>query len=777
MGQAPEQGQLFTDRPDLPPATPTIFVNDRVCYYTESGQRVILVHGIAFAHYSSDDRTAESYALISLFESGYADQNDLARCFGYSTRTLRRYLERFKSGGLSALARPRGRPVGGGAKRERVSLTARDRTILRLKAKGMSNCWIGTRLGLSETAIRKSLRRLGWQPSPPPAQATLPLLSQADPPTSPVGDNVPNPRPSSAAPALSPPSPEPARAAQTVATVASQSLDPNPLDRCMDRLMAALGLLDDAVPLFAPIPNLPRAGVLLAIPALLASGLLPMAEKIYGSLGPAFYGLRTTMVAYVLLALLRIPRPEALKEHSPDALGRIVGLDRMPEVKTLRRKLTRLAAAQGSYRLGQEVARRRIQERGRVMGFLYVDGHVRAYHGKHTIPKAYVTRARLAAPATTDYWVNDKRGDPVFVVTAEANASLTRMLPSVLGEVRRLLRRRRRVTVVFDRGGWSPKLFRKLLAANFDVLTYRKWCKRRINENRFHRHKAKLDGRKVEYLLHDQPVRFLQGKLRLRQVTRLGAHGHQTPIITSRWDLPAVVVAYRMFERWRQENFFKYIKAEYLIDALADYQIEPDDPHRSVPNPARKALEKEMRRTRSQLEKLRARYAEATLGPHSRRLDRRKTKEEREALRGTIKQVQGRLKKLQTRHRSLAPRLPLAQARQGEAVVKLATERKHLTNVLKMVAYNIESDLVQLIRPHYKRAEDEGRTFIQSALQDTADLEPTSDELHIRLAPLSSPHRTGVLDALCTALNQTNSMFPGTKLRMRYSVAGSPSSP
>jgi hypothetical protein len=482
-------------------------------------------------------------------------------------------------------------------------------------------------------------------------------------------------------------------------------------------------------------------------------------------------------VAYVLLALLRIPRPEALKEHSPGALGRIVGLDRMPEVKTLRRKLTRLAAAQGSYRLGQEVARRRIQERGRVMGFLYVDGHVRAYHGKHTIPKAYVTRARLAAPATTDYWVNDKRGDPVFVVTAQANASLTRMLPIVLEEVRRLIRRRRRVTVVFDRGGWSPKLFCQLLTANFDVLTYRKWRTRRISENRFRHHKAKLDGRKVEYQLHDQPVRFLQGKLRLRQVTRLGAHGHQTPIITSRWDLPAVVVAYRMFERWRQENFFKYIKAEYLIDALADYQIESDDPNRSVPNPARKALEKEMRRTRSQLEKLRARYAEATLGPRSRRRDQRKTKEEREGLRGMIKQVQGRLKKLQTQHRSLTPRLPLAQARRGEAMVKLATERKHLTNVLKMVAYNIESDLVQLIRPHYKRAEDEGRTFIQSALQDAADLEPTSDELHIRLAPLSSPHRTRVLDALCTALNQTSSMFPGTQLRMRYSVAGSPSSP
>src|SRR5205807_1261356 len=201
--------------------------------------------------------------------------------------------------------------------------------------------------------------------------------------------------------------------------------------RSMDRLLAAMGLLDDALPLFAPTRSLPRVGVLLAIPTLVASGLLSTAEKIYGSLGPAFYGLRTTLVAYVLLALLRIPRPEALKEYSPGELGRLLGLDRMPEVKTLRRKLARLAALKGSYQLGREIARQRVVERGKLLGFLYIDGHVRAYHGQRTIAKAYVTRMHLAAPATTDYWVNDQRGDPLFVVTANANAALTKMLTPV----------------------------------------------------------------------------------------------------------------------------------------------------------------------------------------------------------------------------------------------------------------------------------------------------------------------------------------------------------
>ncbi|HVH70106.1 MAG TPA: helix-turn-helix domain-containing protein [Candidatus Dormibacteraeota bacterium] len=761
MTPAPDQSDLF---PEFSPSPQLVFVNDRVSLQTEADQRLILVHGVVYAHYSQEDHLAEAYALIKLYESGYADQNDLARSFGYSTRTLRRLQQRLRSGGLNALVRPQGRPAGTSTG---PKPTARDRTILRLKARGLSNRGIGSRLGLGEKMIRKTLRRLGWQPAP---EATLPLLPKTDPPTEPatISDSPSDPIP------LPAPPPSPPQKEEGGSKPSAQSLDLNPLDRSMDRLFAKMGLLDDALPLFAPAQNLSRAGVLLAIPALVASGLLSAAEKIYGNLHPSFYGLRTTLVASVLLALLRIPRPEMLKEYPPGELGRIVGLDRMPEVKTLRRKLSQLAKRKGSYALGQAIAQRRIRERGRVVGFLYVDGHVRAYHGKRTIPKAYVSRRRLAAPATTDYWVNDRRGDPLLVVTAEANATLTRMLPNLLGEVRKLLGPKRKATVVFDRGGWSPKLFRKLLTLGFDLLTYRKGHTRQIAEARFTEHKATLDGRPVKYLLHDQAVRFLRGKLRLRQITRLSPNGHQTPILTSRWDLPAVQVAYRMFERWRQENFFKYLGEEYLIDALVDYQVEPDDPNRSVPNPARKAVEKELRRRRAHLTKLRESYAAIDTLPRG--LLRSARQKAKKKLRTEMDQARDEIEKLRARHRSLPQRVPVAQT-QKEEVVKLSTERKHLTNVLKMVAYQMESDVLELIRPHYKRVEEEGRTFIQAALQDAADLEPTQDQLRITLAPLSSPHRSRVLQALCEILNETHTKFPGTEMEMHYAVATAPESP
>jgi hypothetical protein len=106
------------------------------------------------------------------------------------------------------------------------------------------------------------------------------------------------------------------------------SFDSDPADRRMDRLLAYLGMLDDAAPLFRSGANVPHGGVLLALPALVESGIFTIVRKIYGSIGPAFYGLRTTFIALLLMALLRIKRPEALKEHSPEDLGRVLGLDR-----------------------------------------------------------------------------------------------------------------------------------------------------------------------------------------------------------------------------------------------------------------------------------------------------------------------------------------------------------------------------------------------------------------------------------------------------------------
>ena len=52
----------------------------------------------------------------------------------------------------------------------------------------------------------------------------------------------------------------------------------------------------------------------------------------------------------------------------------------------------------------------------------------------------------------------------------------------------------------------------------------------------------------------------------------------------------------------------------------------------------------------------------------------------------------------------------------GRTVVKLATKRKHLTDIIKMVAYLAESDLIALLRPYYARVDQEDRTLLRGTL-------------------------------------------------------------
>jgi hypothetical protein len=750
MASPGDYPELFP-RTDCPPGL--VHINGRCLLQTRDERRVVSIAGIVIAQYAASDRMSEAHAMVSLVDQDHADQNDVARAFGCSTRTVRRCQERFAVGGLPALARTSGYPKG-----LRRLPEVRDRVVSRLKAEGYSNCDIARRLGVSETAIRKQLKRLGWR-DPEPQPPTLAL----------TGGSYPNLSAFSTAPVekcVTPPAPP----ANPNLSALPASLDTDPGDRFMDRLLARLGKLDDAAPLFASGSHVPRAGVLLAIPALTKTGVFDCAKIVFGDIGPAFYGLRTTVLTLILMALLRIKRPEALKEHAPANLGRLLGLDRAPEVKTLRRKLSALAAHGRAVEFGRELASRRVEARGDAIGFLYTDGHVRVYHGKHSIPKAHVARMRIAMPATSDYWVNDRDGEPLFVVTAEANAGMVRMLPPLLAEIRALIGERR-ITIVFDRGGWSPKLFRDIIDQGFDILTYRKGRSPTIARSRFRDHSALIDGRKVAYTLADQGVALLGGSLRLRQVTRLSEDGHQTQIITSRRDLPAVEVAYRMFERWRQENFFKYLREEYALDALADHQLEAADPARSVPNPARYVLDHKLRLARLELQRLASQYGlDALANVETKRRTMRGFKIAASAGGRAIAAAERRVAQLERRRSRLPHRVPVSQVVDGQ-VVRLATERKHLTNCLKMVAYQAEGELVRLIGEHYRRAEDEGRTLIQTALASAADLIVTKTELTVVLAPLSSRHRSTAVAALCAELNAGATVFPGTKLRMRYSVA------
>ena len=138
------------------------------------------------------------------------------------------------------------------------------------------------------------------------------------------------------------------------------------------------------------------AGVLLALPALLGEGLVEASETVYGRLKNGFFGLRSVLLTLAFMALLRIGSAEQLKGHAPGELGLALGLDRAPEMKTLRRKLREIGARGLARRLAEALARRWMSASPGLVGMLYIDGHVRPYHGRrHRLPKTFVPRRRL----------------------------------------------------------------------------------------------------------------------------------------------------------------------------------------------------------------------------------------------------------------------------------------------------------------------------------------------------------------------------------------------
>jgi len=520
------------------------------------------------------------------------------------------------------------------------------------------------------------------------------------------------------------------------------TIDTDPSDRSGDRALARQGLLEDAAPLFGDHRELPRAGLLVAVPVLHAHGGLEVFQRLYQTLGAAFYGLRTTVLSLILLALLRIKRPENLKEYAPAPLGCLLGLDRMAEVKTLRRKLTLLAEQRQGRELLKELARLRLNQQADRLAYLYVDGHVREYSGKAALGKAKKAQRAVATCAATDTWLHDADGAPLLVVTSDMNAGLTQMLEAVVGAAQEWVPAGQRLTVLFDRGGWSVKLFARLQALGVDIITYRKGKRRLLARSRFSAVRVLEDGREQTYWLCDQP-RVRAGRLRphrrhrgagqpeylwLRQITLQRQDGRQTVVVTNRSDLAAVAVVQRLFGRWRQENYFKYMEAEFALDALVEYGVEYVEAAATRPNPQRKEVARARKQAQAEVTRLRAQLgAAAAANDERQRPTMRGFKVAQAGLRQELEQAELREQALAEQLRQLPARVP------AKGLKTLKKEKKLIVDAIKIIAYQCETALLDLLRPHYARADEEGRTLLQAAFQASARMEVTETELQITL--------------------------------------------
>jgi hypothetical protein len=687
---------------------------------------VVFLWGMAAWCWGPGDVVGRRLAAVSLVEVGAAFPGEVANAFGVAYETVREWRQNYLASGTEGLL-----PQKMGPKRPN-KLTVEVRQKLRaLASKGMGLRAIAREVGLDPSTVRRGLG--GWpptgEPGQPPGKELVPLAS------------------------------------------------PEPRDE--ERALARHGLLAGAEPVITEGSSLPFAGALLVLPALVATGLLDAFAEVYAAARrAAFYSLRSLVLTLAFMMLVGEPRAEGLTRLSPPDLGRLIGLDRAPEVGTLRRRMEELVGASRSAELLRSLAKHHLEGSPEAVGMFYLDGHVRAYHGKSRLPKAHLARARLSAPAEVDSWLCDKTGQGVLVWSAEPGASLAGELKRAVGEIRALVGPGARPTIVFDRGGWSPKLFAELVALGFDILTYKKGRSHPEPRKSFTEHDFVDDlGRAQHYWLADRRKRFgyKDGKadrfFSARQVTRLGPKtGHQTQVVTTRDDLSAPEVAYWCFCRWRQENFFRYMRHRLGLDALDSYAKLADDPTRTVPNPAKKAAANDVKEAKAALALAESALAKAVSAGTEGPLTLKEANEAIAAATEALRKAEDDVARAKGAQAKVPARVSLGELHPDAA--RGAPERKRIHDAIRMATYNATSSMARLLGPHYARAEDEARTLLLEAFRSPADMEVLGDELHVRLEPLSSPRRSRAIAALCEELDATETLYPGTKLRLVYSVKG-----
>ena len=418
--------------------------------------------------------------------------------------------------------------------------------------------------------------------------------------------------------------------------------------------------------------------------------------------------------------------------------------------------------------------------------FLYIDGHQRIYYGsKANLPVKYISRQKLCLSATTEYWVHDAQGMPVMMVIGQLSEKLKdaiedlvipQMLQTkLLSEIQEHQDRQSpQCTFIFDHEAYEPAFFNHLWEKyRIAVITYRKNVQYLWNKGGFESTHTQVLSQDITMQLCEKEVTL--GGHTFREIRSLTEKSeHQTAIITTHPSLGIALIAGRMFGRWCQENFFSYLIQDYDFDKMIQFGVESIDPNREVVNPQYRKLTNQLKKIRGKITRLEAKFfplAEVAMGE---KIDKLPEITERQMKYKTkIDMHRKQENKLVTLRSDIPPRITLENMPEQKRYNKLKTESKLLMNVIKMIAYRAESSVAALACDHLKRAKDEKRMFVKQIITNNADLIPDyqNKTLTITLHSLSAPRFNYAAKQIADLLNKTETIFPGSNLRMIFKTS------
>jgi hypothetical protein len=699
-----------------------------------------------FSHPEGDSGACH-YVLATLMDNGRMRPCELEQaplCIPH--RTLMNWLKQLREKGHDSFFRPVQRAGARVLTPDKVS------ECESLLAEGLSVCSVAERTGVRESTLRKGIGREAVRKAPSGSGAAI---------TDAAGTTK------------SERSRADAQAASGMGTACT---------RADERVAAAMGLADSAPARFEHSEDVMLGGLLVGLPALCENGLLTGIGG-YINLPKGFYSCLHILLCLGFMALARIRRPEGLRHLPPGELGKVIGLDRVPEVRTLRAKVTEMADQGDPAGWMKACAARWMKEDPAQAGYLYVDGHVNVYSGHAAnLPVRYVSRQRLCLRGTTDYWVNDALGRPFFVVpkavTDGLGATLLKdIVPQLLATVPGQPSQAEleadpflhRFVVIFDREGATHALLDGLWQHRIGAITYRKNVTDVWPENEFIECEAPVPGggsTRMKLALRETALSADKKSIAVTEVRRLTQTGHQTAIITTAKLLGTMVIAGRMFARWCQENYFAYMMQHYDIDGLVQYGAEPLPGTVEVVNPAWRTLDKQVKTINRALQKL-----HRELGRESHEENGADSQRKAELLED-IQNTEAERKRFCAERKKTAKKVALSELPEDQRPTRLLPLNKVLTDTVKMIAYRAETALVALLIRHLKK-EDEARALVRELFVSSADIEPdaSAKTLTVRIHRMACPAHDKSVEALLNDLNELAFCHPETGATMIYTLA------
>jgi len=540
--------------------------------------------------------------------------------------------------------------------------------------------------------------------------------------------------------------------------------------------------------------DLQHAGVLIAIPSLLCQGLLKYEQDF--ELDSAYYPVSSVFLSLAILSLLRVKTLAGAGSLPSGEMGRMIGLDRIPEVKTLRKRLAQFSDKTDISVWSNQLSRDWMEDNEELSAVLYIDGHVKLYYGKQNpLPKRYVSRMRLALSGTTDYWVNDVLGQPFFVINKVINEGLIQTLKKDLLKIfdedipnqptQQELDSDRylsRYMLVFDREGYSPDLFYDLWQQRISIATYKKNVTDKWDDAEFKEYTGMLPyGTEQTIGLAERGV-LLQNKgsnkkIWVREIRKRKKSGHQTSIITTNFNLSIIMIGLYMFARWGQENFFKYMMQEFGIDTLVSYLKLGIPTTKTLVNPKYRLLESQRKKLTSKLNLIKTKFANLILSSESIEANKMekyliKKQELQQEIQGYEKEIEIiKEQKKQTSRKITYDELP--EDRKFDDVIN---QRKQLLDTIKIISYRAETALVNIIKKYMNdHHKDEARLLLKKIYKTDADIsvDTQNKTITVTIHPLSYHKDDKILEELSQQLNQTKTVFPDTELTLVYKM-GSP---